>query len=82
MSTEDYVADYLRFHCVGSVIVLATVVVLKGHATKPVVQVGSHVFDAYTISLAAAQLLTIAIAGIWLGRAIAGARDLINPYRG
>ncbi len=79
--TREYVQRALGYHVIAAAIVLGIDYFLQFHTVKPMIVIGDHGFDTAAISASAVICLLAAIDGLWLSRAVAGARDLINPQR-
>ena len=80
-TTGKYAGRFLVFHVFAAAIVLGIDFFLRDHITQQVITVGAHIFDSVSILASAAIGLVVAIDGMWLSRAVAGAHDLINRQR-
>jgi len=79
--SRNYAGRFAIYHVVASVIVLGVKFLLRDHRVFPMMVFGQHIFDSATILSGAATAVLVTIDGLWLSRAVAGARDLIDRRR-
>jgi len=79
--TGRYAGTYAAAHVVMSLAAMGLLYVLLHHELKPVFQVGDAAFDSIAILCNALAGLLFAVDSIWLSRTVAGAKDLIDPFR-